>query len=301
MAIINKTGITDGGTIQAEHVTRAIDALSGVSTDTVVATGSFTGSFKGDASGLTGISVTTAATASYVLNAVSSSFAQTAQTASFALNAGAGAGFPFTGSARITGSLLVTGSFEVSRSLSVTPGETSINSNTVIMNGASSNQINGGDLSINVPTTFTNDTQVDPQYLFSARSNVENLDNSDRLVIDIENYKPGSIFIIDRRGTDFVEINLTAGGGAIYAGSQYKFILPYAGSDFVYLIGDGGSNLFGSLQDLSTKDVALFRQKDQVQLNDADVTVVDATFLGTGGNQSEWWLQIITSGSYIIT
>jgi hypothetical protein len=47
MAIINKTGIINGGTIQAEHVTRTIDALSGVSTDTIVATGSFTGSFQG--------------------------------------------------------------------------------------------------------------------------------------------------------------------------------------------------------------------------------------------------------------
>ena len=90
MAIINKTGITSGGTIQAEHVTRAIDALSGGSTDTIVATGSFSGS-------LTGI-------------ATSASFASTA---SFALNAGAGAGFPFTGSARITGSLAVTGSVTV--------------------------------------------------------------------------------------------------------------------------------------------------------------------------------------------
>jgi hypothetical protein len=55
MAIINKTGITNGGTIQAEHVTRIIDALSGGSTDTIVATGSFTGSYKGDGSQLTGI------------------------------------------------------------------------------------------------------------------------------------------------------------------------------------------------------------------------------------------------------
>jgi hypothetical protein len=79
MAIINKTGITNGGTIQAEHVTRIIDALSGVSTDTIIATGSFTGSFKGDGSQLSGVT----------------------------------AGFPFTGSARITGSLAVTGSFTV--------------------------------------------------------------------------------------------------------------------------------------------------------------------------------------------
>jgi hypothetical protein len=49
MAVINKTGITNGSTIQAEHVTRAIDALSGVSTDTIVATGSFSGSLVGTA------------------------------------------------------------------------------------------------------------------------------------------------------------------------------------------------------------------------------------------------------------
>lgn len=79
MAIINKTGITNGGTIQAEHVTRAIDALSGGSTDTVVATGSFSGSFKGDGSQLSGVT----------------------------------AGFPYTGSAKITGSLIVTGSVTV--------------------------------------------------------------------------------------------------------------------------------------------------------------------------------------------
>lgn len=72
MALINKTGIVDAGLIQAEHVTRAIDALSGGSTDTIIATGSFSGSLDG--------------TASF---AVSSSFATTA---SFALNAGSGGG-----------------------------------------------------------------------------------------------------------------------------------------------------------------------------------------------------------------
>ena len=42
--------------------------------------------------------------------AISSSFAESALTASYALNAGAGSGFPFSGSAIITGSLLVSGS-----------------------------------------------------------------------------------------------------------------------------------------------------------------------------------------------
>jgi hypothetical protein len=109
MAIINKTGIIDAGLIQAEHVTRAIDALSGGSTDSIIATGSFTGSLVGSLTG----------TASF------------ATTASFALNGGA-AGFPFTGSARITGSLVVTGSTTVT-------GLTTLNS-TLRVNGRASTQ-----------------------------------------------------------------------------------------------------------------------------------------------------------------
>jgi len=92
MAIINKTGITNGGTIQAEHITRVIDALSGVSTDSLVLTGSLQGS---------------ASFATSASRAVSSSFATTA---SYALNAGGGTGFPFVGVAVITGSLIVSGS-----------------------------------------------------------------------------------------------------------------------------------------------------------------------------------------------
>ena len=80
MALINKTGITNGGTIQAEHITRAIDALSGGSTDSVSITGSLMGS------------------------------------ASYAANAGYATSFPFTGSARMTGSLIVTGSVTISGS-----------------------------------------------------------------------------------------------------------------------------------------------------------------------------------------
>ena len=66
--------------------------------------------------------VSLAQSASYVLNAISSSFATSASrsdsslsssyalTASFALNAAGGAGFPYSGSAEITGSLIVSGS-----------------------------------------------------------------------------------------------------------------------------------------------------------------------------------------------
>jgi hypothetical protein len=77
MAIINSSGITNGGTIQAEHITRVIDALSGASTDSLVITGSMTGS-------LTGLLTGTASFATSASRAVTSSFANTA---AFALNA----------------------------------------------------------------------------------------------------------------------------------------------------------------------------------------------------------------------
>ncbi len=47
MATISKTGIQDGLTSKAEHITRIIDALDGTATTEVVATGSFTGSLSG--------------------------------------------------------------------------------------------------------------------------------------------------------------------------------------------------------------------------------------------------------------
>lgn len=165
MAIINKTGITDGGTIQAEHVTRAIDALSGGSTDTIVATGSFTGSFAGDGSSLTGVAATTATTASYVLNAVSSSYATTA---SYALNASAGDGFPFTGSAVISGSLSITGTSTFTTSnVNIGSGTLSIIADT----NSSINLRNAGKISgdgLVIPVFQTAEPQLGAMYFDST-------------------------------------------------------------------------------------------------------------------------------------
>jgi hypothetical protein len=91
MAIINKTGITNGGTIQSEHITRVIDALSGVSTDSLLLTGSMTGSLFGTLTGTASFatSASRAVSSSFAISssrAVSSSFAATA---SYALNADA--------------------------------------------------------------------------------------------------------------------------------------------------------------------------------------------------------------------
>ena len=152
MATISKTGIQDGLTSKAEHLTRIIDALDGTATTEVVATGSFTGSFAGIHTG-------TIASASY---AVSASYATTAVTASFALS-GVGI-FPFTGSAAITGSLQVigdvevNGNFNVQRQLISNTVATSIGieslkagSTTLIYLDNSSNNVNIG---LNNPNTY---------------------------------------------------------------------------------------------------------------------------------------------------
>jgi hypothetical protein len=63
MAYISKTGITNTSTIDAEHITRIIDALDGTVTTEVSASGqfdgshsgSFTGSFTGDGTNITGV------------------------------------------------------------------------------------------------------------------------------------------------------------------------------------------------------------------------------------------------------
>lgn len=55
MAFIPKSGITNGGTIQASHVTNIIESLDGTGSYAISATGSFSGSFVGNGSGITGV------------------------------------------------------------------------------------------------------------------------------------------------------------------------------------------------------------------------------------------------------
>jgi len=92
--ILSKSGITTGNTVEAFHVTQSVDAFTGIDAYDITISGSltvsgslnfnggvtgssFTGSFVGDGSGLTGVG---------------------------------GDSFPYTGSAIISGSLEVTGS-----------------------------------------------------------------------------------------------------------------------------------------------------------------------------------------------
>lgn len=275
MAIINKTGITDGGTIQAEHVTRAIDALSGGSTDTVVATGSFSGS-------LTGI-------------ATSASFASTA---SFALNAGAGAGFPFTGSARITGSLLVTGSFEVSRSFSASTASISMRTGTVsvISNATTitSPVTINGTTTINGSALMYGGLFVDPGNSTSFRNSTVLLDNSSSFTASLADYDVGTIFIVDRTvGNQNVMFDLGIYDASQY-GSTYKIIFPYTGLGRCSFIDNGNSTIYGVYSDssYSAKQIA---GVSVFEMNDPDHAVVEATAVKDDGET--WFLQIQSYGA----
>jgi hypothetical protein len=103
MPTISRTGITNGGTIDASHITNIIDALDGTSTTTtIVASGSFSGSLVGSATSASfAVSSSRAVSSSFASSATSASFAVSASravtssfatTASYALNAGSGGG-----------------------------------------------------------------------------------------------------------------------------------------------------------------------------------------------------------------
>lgn len=67
MATISKTDIGTGNIVQAEHITRIIDALNESGSAEIIATGSFSGSFDGSFSG-DGTNITGIVSASYAIN-----------------------------------------------------------------------------------------------------------------------------------------------------------------------------------------------------------------------------------------
>ena len=96
MSLINKGNVVTGNIIEAQDVLNIIEALDGTSdTTTVIATGSFTGSFIGSLSGsfygiATGSLYGTSSWAISCSLATTASYAAFALTASHALNAGTG-------------------------------------------------------------------------------------------------------------------------------------------------------------------------------------------------------------------
>lgn len=115
MARISKSGISNGGTIDASHITRIIEALDGTGSADIYATGSFTGSFIGNGSGLTNVTASSATSASFATTAsfltgtvASASFATTA---SFLTGTIESASFASTASRAVSASFATTSSY----------------------------------------------------------------------------------------------------------------------------------------------------------------------------------------------
>ena len=206
-------------------------------------TGSFSGSFTGNLIGTSSFATTasyvqTAQTASYVLNAVSSSFASTASfvtasnvygpfgsnsvisssyalTASYALTSaggGSGAGFPFTGSAVITGSLIVTGSATFTDSILI--DSTLVTSSIVTTTGAAtttiSTQATGSYRSMFAKYTVSNSTNARAGE-FMAVWNAGNIQFTDTSTTDIGD--TSALTLIATLTATNVELSTDVGSG----------------------------------------------------------------------------------------
>lgn len=266
MAIINKTGITDGGTIQAAHVTRAIDALSGVGTDTIIATGSFTGSFTGNA-GITNLQIGTngysiSQTGGIVfLNAtnnsldtqikhrngiISSSFSNSGLLINAPVTATS-----FTGS--LLGTLTGTASFAVSSSRAV-----------------SSSFATTASFALNAGATFpfTGSAVISGslQVIGATRSNGSfnvvstNISNATSLSIEIGALPAGSTTLVDLSvGANTITINL-ANPSTYQAGSEWAFLFtkqPDISASFELVDSDSAGRIFGNILDISGTGVPL--------------------------------------------
>ena len=102
MATISRSGIAASSTISATHITNIIDALDGIGVTTIVATGSFSGSLKGNLTG----------TSSWASNASSASLAATATSVPYTNITSVPAGIGFSGVATVselTGSVTASG------------------------------------------------------------------------------------------------------------------------------------------------------------------------------------------------
>jgi trimeric autotransporter adhesin len=137
-------------------ISKADSIVSGSLIVTEGISGSFSGSFQGEGSGLTGlVSSSFSTTSSYALTSLSSSYAPIPPT------------FPFTGDASITGSLTISGSgisfiasggtvFSIAETGSFTLGEGATNSNdTNVAIGKSSNTAGSQNTAVGNSTTAT--------------------------------------------------------------------------------------------------------------------------------------------------
>jgi|TARA_R110000796_G_scaffold104526_1_gene214405 hypothetical protein len=207
MATISKTGIQDGLTSKAEHITRIIDALDGTATTEVVATGSFTGSFDGIYTG-------TVVSASYAVTAGTVVSASYAVTASHALNGGGGG----------SGIFVQTGSYyATTNNLQIT--------GSVILNGQVATKGNG------VITFSGSRGVIMPGAL---------LTNAEEVNLSFTSLPAGGYVFVDLSDTGAVTLTLPTANDA-FVGYAYNIGLSAVGGSGDMQIAGGASKIFGNI------------------------------------------------------
>ena len=164
MATISRSGIAASSTISATHITNIIDALDGIGVTTIVATGSFSGSFRGSLVATGSFSGSFSGSFRGNLTGTSSwaSNATLATTASHAIYATSA---PFTGLTGLPAAIYNNGVTSVQQIDYSTP-----NSASVLVNGTFYNtSALGGPVSILLDTV----AQLGYEFTFFA-SNVDN-------------------------------------------------------------------------------------------------------------------------------
>ena len=193
MALLSKSGIGTGNTIQSSHITNIYDALNGSGSYEIVATGSFSGTFAGSITSasfastasfittaqtasyvLSSVSASrstsssfatlaaTATTASYIVNAQTASFVATAQTASYVLNS-VSASFATSASRSTSASFSTSSSVSVSASFA----NAAMTSSYIVTAQTASYVLNSVSASFSTSSSFAN-TSVSASYAVSA-------------------------------------------------------------------------------------------------------------------------------------
>jgi hypothetical protein len=232
MAKIPKAGIATAGTIRAEHLTRIIDSLDGTGSYDVVATGSYTGSFSGDGTNITGVTAEWDGT--HVGNAeITGSLIVTAGVSGSFSGSFEGDGTNITGvtaewdgthngNAEITGSLTVTSDISSSGDIIGTGFYTpsarfwdgSIDNTTI-------QRSDGGNLdTIQLKAAITNTQNIDANGSITASSNISAsgtiYGNSYQLKNQTLATYAGNILRLTDGAWDYIDINnttVTIGGG----------------------------------------------------------------------------------------
>jgi hypothetical protein len=256
----------DGGAIQ--------DGLGSTISNATI--GSLTGSFSGSLRG----------------TATSASFAVTA---SYALNAGAGVGFPFTGSARITGSLIVTGSTNISSALNVN-GSLTANDVLTVNNSAEFNSV----LTANSSAEFNdvvnvnfNPLTVNQSTYISARTNIVEL-IATATTHSVTNYPAGTTFFVNMTGSATASFSFGPANPS-YIGTSYKILITkYTAGEIRLAAAPADFVLYGHYIDTSKPNS--FSGARTVKITSPGATCIEAYFID-GNNNDEWFFDISTAGS----